>query len=73
MSAPAKITLRVRSNRTGTTIQITTTGRYKGLTTAGYNRTLTGLPLQPNSTANAFWLGVIAAAQANLTAEPTPP
>lgn len=73
MSAPAKITIRVRSNRTQTTMAITTTGQYKGLRTAGYNRTVTGLPLQPNSSADAFWLSVIAAAQANLTSDPTPP
>lgn len=73
MAELAKITVRVRSNRTGTTVQFTSTGRYKGLTTAGYNRDITGLPLQPNVSIEAFWESVLAAVQSNLTSDPTPP
>lgn len=73
MAELAKITVRVRSNRTGTTVQFTSTGRYKSLTTAGYNRDITGLPLQPNASIEAFWESVLAAVQSNLTSNPTPP
>jgi hypothetical protein len=73
MAELAKLTIRVRSNRTGTSVQFTSTGRYKSLQTAGYQRDLTGLPLQPNETIEAFWLAALANVTNSITADPTPP
>jgi hypothetical protein len=73
MAELAKLTIRVRSNRTGTQVQFTSTGRYKSLQTAGYNRDVTGLPLQQNETISAFWLAIIAEIQTSITNDPTPP
>jgi hypothetical protein len=73
MANQAKITIRVRHNRTGTSVQYSTTGRYFALTTAGFQRDLTGLPLLTTATTAAFWEAVIAQVTADLEANPTPP
>jgi hypothetical protein len=73
MANQAKLTVRVTHNRSGSTVQFSTTGRYFGLTTGGYNRTVQGLPVYSNSDAAVFWAAVAAEVAANLTATPTPP
>jgi hypothetical protein len=73
MARNSKITIRVTSNRSGTSVQFRTTGLYKSLTTAGYQRTITDLPLQNTTSLDTFWAGVLAAVQTSLTTDPTPP
>lgn len=73
MANLAKITIRVRHNRTGTSVAYSTTGRYFGLQTAGFLRDLTGLPVMSTADAAVFWEAVLPLVIADLTANPTPP
>lgn len=70
MASQAKITVRVRSSRGGSTISYTTAGRYVSFSTTGYQRELLGQPIQPTASLSAFWLAILAAVQADITANP---
>ena len=69
MAAESKITIRVSTSRGATTVRYSTTGRYIRLLTNGINGTLTGLPMQPNGTSQAFWSAVLPLVEAAI-AEP---
>lgn len=73
MAATSKITVRVTSTRGGSTISYSTNGRYVSTQVNGFARDLTGQPIQPTSTQAAFWLAVLGAVTADLTANPNPP
>jgi hypothetical protein len=73
MASQAKLTIRVSSARGSSTIAYSTNGRYVSLNTAGFQRALLGQPVQPTTSPDAFWLAVVAAVVADLTAHPTPP
>lgn len=62
------MTIRVTSARGSSTISYITKGRYVSFTTGGLSDTLTGQPIQPTSTLSAFWLSVLAAVTAEVTA-----
>lgn len=68
MAAESKITIRVRSSRGASTVSYTTNGRYVSFTTAGYNSSLPGEPIQPTSSLKAFWTSVLGIVQADITA-----
>ena len=68
MADLAKLTIRVTSNRGSSNVQFSTTGRYVRLVTAGINVDALGEPVQPTTTAKAFWLSVLTIVQAQLTA-----
>lgn len=70
MASKAEITIRVYSARGSSRIQYTSKGRYVSLATTGYQRELLSEPIQPTSALSAFWLSVIAAVQADITANP---
>lgn len=73
MASNPKITIRVYSARGSSKMQYTTTGRYVSFTTAGYQRTLPLLPLQPTASLTVFWQSVLNTILADLTANPNPP
>lgn len=73
MANTSKITIRVSHARAHTTITYRTNGQYYRLTTAGFSRDLTNQPVITSSSISAFWLVVLAAVQADMTANPTPP
>jgi hypothetical protein len=70
MASKAEITIRVTSSRGGSTIGYTSKGRYISLLTTGYQRNLLSQPIQSTASLSAFWLGVLAAVQADITAHP---
>lgn len=66
MATPSKLTIRVRSARTSSDISVSTTGQYNGLAVNTVTFDLPLSPVQPTSSAKAFWLSVLAAVQAEL-------
>jgi hypothetical protein len=66
MASNSKLTVRVSSARGSSTVQFSTTGRYVSLTTGGINETLLLQPIQPTSSAHAFWQSVLTLVQAQL-------
>jgi hypothetical protein len=70
MASKAEITIRVTSSRGGSKVSYTSKGRYVSFTTAGYQRELLGQPIQSTASLAAFWLGVLAAVEADITANP---
>lgn len=66
MAAPSKFTIRVRSARTSSDISVSTTGTYNGLAVNTITFDLPLSPVQPTTSAKAFWLSVLAAVQAEL-------
>lgn len=70
MASKAEIVVRVTSSRGRSTISYTSKGRYVSFTTSGYNRQLLGQPIQPTSSLSAFWLAVLSAVVADITANP---
>ena len=69
MASQAKLTVRVTSQRAGSTIQFSTGGRYISLPTNGIGDTLTKQPVMTTASAQAFWLQVLPLVQAAITAE----
>lgn len=61
------MTIRVSTSRGSTTLRFSTTGRYIRLTTNGLNGILTGLPMQPNGTSQAFWSAILPLVEAAIT------
>lgn len=61
------MTIRVSSSRGSTTVRYSTTGRYIRLLTNGINGVLTGLPMQPNGTSDAFWTAVLPLVEAAIS------
>lgn len=70
MASKSEIVIRVNSSRGGSTISYTTKGRYVSFTTSGYQRQLLSQPIQPTATLSGFWLSVLAAVVADITANP---
>ena len=70
MSQQAKLTVRVGSNRGSSNIGISTSGRYVNLATNAINETMPQQPIQPTSSAKAFWLSVLVIVQAEIEALP---
>lgn len=68
MASKSEITIRVYSSRGASKVQYTSKGRYISFQTAGYNSTLNQQPIQTTSSLKAFWLGVLAQVQADITA-----
>lgn len=67
MSIGARLTIRVRSSRGGSTIQYSTNGRYVSLNTNTLANILQSQPIQPTSTQQAFWGAVIDAVEQDIT------
>lgn len=72
MASISRMTVTVTSSRGASTVTISSNGRYVSFPTRGYDRVLTGQPIQPTSTLSAFWLSSLALVVANLTASPAP-
>lgn len=68
MASKAEIVIRVYASRGGSTIQYTSKGRYISFTTNGYNKTLNNQPIQPTASLKVFWEAILAAVQADVTA-----
>lgn len=60
MANQAKMTVRVGSTRGASSVSISTAGRYINLPTNGISADLPRQPVQPTSTAKAFWQSVLA-------------
>lgn len=73
MASQAKFTVRVTSSRGGSTVSFSSGGRYVSFNTGGYRRQLLGQPVQPTTSLEAFWGGVLAAVLASIEATPAPP
>ena len=67
MADTAKLTIRVTSGRTASTVRFSTTGRYRSLQTGGISEQLLGQPLYTTADALHFWAAVLAAVQAEIT------
>lgn len=70
MANQAKLTLRVTSQRGSSGISFSTAGRYISLPTNGISADLVRQPVQPTSSAKAFWLSVLAIVTAQISALP---
>lgn len=73
MASQAKLTIRVTSSRGGSTVSFSSNGRYVSFNTSGYQRQLLAQPVQPTTGLSVFWLSVLAAVTAAITANPNPP
>ena len=69
MATQAKLTIRVTSQRAGSTINFSTAGRYISLPVNGITDTLTKQPVLTTASAQAFWLQVLPLVQAAIEAE----
>lgn len=70
MSQTAKMVVRVGGNRGSSHIGISTSGRYVNLQTNAINETMPRQPIQPTSSAKAFWTSVLVIVQAQIAALP---
>ena len=70
MAHQAKLTVRVGAARGSSTINVSTSGRYINLATNAINLHNTRQPVQPTSTAKAFWTSVLTLVQAEIAALP---
>lgn len=68
MAHQAKMTIRVNSARGSSTVEFGTTGRYISLQVNGINEFLARQPIQPTSSAKAFWQSVLAIVTAQVNA-----
>lgn len=68
MANQSKMTIRVVGTRSGSTLTISTTGRYGALSTGGIRIYQLNQPLQPTSSQQAFWESVLALATAQIEA-----
>ncbi len=73
MASMAKMTIRVGSSRGASTVSISSNGRYVSFNTSGYQRTLSGQPVQPTTSLETFWASILAIVQESLTTTPAPP
>ena len=64
------MTIRVGSTRGASSVGIATSGRYVNLATNGIQISLPGQPIQPTSSAKAFWESVLVIVQAQIAALP---
>jgi hypothetical protein len=70
MASQAKLTVSVGANRGSSTVRISTSGRYINLATNAINTNTPRQPLQPTSSAKAFWTSVLVLVQAQIAALP---
>ena len=70
MATKAEISIRVTSSRGKSTISYTSKGRYVSFVTSGYQRQLINEPIQSTASLSAFWLPVLDAVVADITANP---
>lgn len=68
MASQSKMTIRVRSARGSSTIAYSTGGRYINLQTNAVNGDLPRQPIQPTTSAQAFWQSVLAIVTAQINA-----
>lgn len=68
MSQPAKLTIRVRSSRGASTVQYSTSGRYRSLQVNDITDNLQDEPLFSTSGSKAFWEAVLGVVLADITA-----
>lgn len=67
MAIGARLTIRVKSSRGGSTIQYSTNGRYVSLSTNTLTNILASQPIQPTSSQQAFWGSVLDAVEQDIT------
>lgn len=70
MAQSAKLTVRVGANRGSSNIGISTSGRYVNLPTNAINENMPRQPLQPTSSAKAFWMSVLTIVQQQIASLP---
>lgn len=70
MSQSAKLTVTVGANRGSSNVRISTSGRYVNLATNAINESMPRQPIQPTSSAKAFWTSVLTLVQAQIAALP---
>jgi hypothetical protein len=63
MASTAKLTVRVGSTRGGSTISLSSSGRYASLNTNEVREDLAQQPIQPTASEQVFWTSVLAAVQ----------
>lgn len=62
--------VRVGATRGASNVSISTSGRYVTLATNAINESMPRQPIQPTSSAKAFWTSVLTIVQAQLAALP---
>jgi hypothetical protein len=70
MANQAKMTVRVTSSRGASNVQFSTAGAYISLPTNGITASMPRQPVQPTSSAKAFWQSVLAIVTAEVDALP---
>lgn len=70
MANQAKMTIRVGSSRGASNVSFSTAGKYISLAVNGINESMPRQPVQPTSSAKAFWLSVLAVVTAEVNALP---
>lgn len=70
VASRSKITITVTSTRGGSQVNYTTNGRYASLNTNTLGQYLPSEPLFTTATPQAYWLAVLAAVTAAVTAGP---
>jgi hypothetical protein len=70
MASVATLAVRVRAARGSSNVTISTSGRYISLTTNAINLTAPRQPVQPTTSAKAFWTSVLTIVQAQIAALP---
>lgn len=68
MADQAKLTIRVSSGKTASTVAVATTGRYRGLATNTVRFELLGEPMFTTADALHYWNAVLAVVQAQIVA-----
>lgn len=68
MAATSKLVISVDSSRGASTITYSSKGRYVSFPTNGLAETLTGQPIMPTTSLEAFWTAVLAIVQTSITA-----
>lgn len=70
MAEQTKMTIRVTSSRTASTVRVSTAGTYKGAQTNTIALDLPAQPVYTTATAKAFWLAVLATVTAEIEGLP---
>lgn len=73
MASTAGINIRVTASRGASRIRYSTRGRYISLPTNGLSDDLARQPIQPTSSAAAFWESVVGIVLADIEANAAPP
>ena len=70
MANQAKMTIRVGASRGASNVSFSTAGKYISLPVNGFHQAMPRQPVQPTSSAKAFWQSILAIVTAEVNALP---